>query len=113
MGCRFTLFLALALLAAAVTAAFAQDSDTPLNAHKVVHRVAPTYPDLAKKMQLTGVVKLRATVAPNGSVKSIEPVGGNPVLLKAAQDAVTNWKYAPASNETRELIELRFDAHLP
>jgi len=52
-------------------------------------------------MQISGVVKLRAAIAPNGSVKWIEPVGGNPVLLKAAQEAVANWKYAPAPDETR------------
>jgi hypothetical protein len=40
----------------------------------------------------------------------IEPVGGNPVLLKAAQEAVGNWKYAPAPDETQALIELRFNA---
>jgi len=66
-----------------------------------VQQVAPVYPDLAKRMQISGVVKLRAAIAPNGSVKWIEPVGGNPVLLKAAQEAVANWKYAPAPDETR------------
>jgi TonB family protein len=72
--------------------------------------VAPTYPDLAKRLQISGVVKLRAIVAPNGSVKLIEALGGNPVLMKAAQEAVTNWKYAPGPDETRELVELRFNA---
>jgi TonB family protein len=70
--------------------------------------VSPVYPDLARRLQMSGVVKLSATVAPDGSVKSTKPVGGNPVLIKAAQDAVTTWKYAPAPDETRELIELRF-----
>jgi membrane protein involved in colicin uptake len=54
-------------------------------------------------------VKLRATIAPNGSVKSIESVGGNPLLIKAAHEAVKKWRYAPAADETRESIELRFD----
>jgi len=107
MGYRFILFLL--LLAVAASAAPAQDSDTSQHGRKVVHQVAPVYPDLAKRLQISGVVKLRATIAPNGSVKLIEPVGGNPVLLKAAQEAVTNWKYAPAHDETRELIELRFN----
>lgn len=53
--------------------------------------------------------ELRLEIAPNGSVKSIESVGGNPLLIKAAQEAVTKWMYAPALHETRELIELRFD----
>ncbi|MGA7926086.1 MAG: energy transducer TonB [Candidatus Sulfotelmatobacter sp.] len=107
MGHRLILFLV--LLALAASAAPAQDSDSSLHAREVVYRVAPVYPDLAKRLRISGAVKLLATIAPNGTVRLIEPVGGNPVLLKAAQDAVTNWKFAPAPNQTRELIELRFD----
>ena len=104
---RFRLILVLLLLHT-VAAAPAQDS-TSQQVRKVVLRVNPAYPDLARRMHLSGIVKLRATITANGSVKSIEPVGGNPVLVKAAQDAVTNWKFAPAPDETQELIELRFD----
>jgi TonB family protein len=107
MGRRLIIFL-VALLTLAASAAPAQDSDTPQHARKVVRMVTPVYPDLARRLQMSGVVKLRATVAPDGSVKSIEPVGGHPVLIRAAQDAVTNWKFAPAPAETREVIELNF-----
>jgi len=100
-------FLMLSVVASG--AASAQDSVTSGPAREVVHRVPPAYPELARRLQISGIVKLRATIAPNGSVKLIEPVGGNPVLMKAAQEAVTNWKYAPASTETHELIELRFN----
>jgi len=105
MGRRFILIL---LLLQTVAATHAQDA-TPQPARKIVLRVNPAYPDLAKRMHLSGIVKLRVTIAANGSVKSVEPVGGNPVLLKAAQDAVTNWKFATAPDETREVVELRFD----
>ena len=99
----------LVLLMSAASSAFAQDSDPSHQARGVVHKVAPIYPDLARRLQISGVVKLRATVAPNGSVKLIEPLGGHPVLMKAAQEAVTSWKYAPAPDETREVIEVRFN----
>jgi TonB family protein len=99
----------LVLLPVTFRAASAQDSDTSRQAREVVRRVPPAYPDLARRLQISGIVRLRATVAPNGSVRFIEPVGGNPVLIKAAQDAVANWKYAPAPDETRELIELHFN----
>jgi len=59
-------------------------------------------------LNLEGLVKLRVTVAPEGSVKASEVVGGNPVLAKAAQDAVARWKWAAAPRETREIVELRF-----
>jgi TonB family protein len=99
----------LVLLMAAASPAFAQDSDPSNHAREVVHKVAPIYPDLARRLQISGVVKLRATVAPNGSVKLIEPLGGHPVLMKAAQEAVTKWKYAPTPEETREVIEVLFN----
>jgi TonB family protein len=103
------IFVLLLLLPVTFSAASAQDSDTSRQAREVVRRAPPTYPDLARRLQISGIVRLRATVAPNGSVRFIEPLGGNPVLIKAAQEAVANWKYAPAPDETRELIELRFN----
>jgi TonB family protein len=107
MGRRLIIIL-VALLTLAASVAPAQDSDTSQHARKVARMVNPVYPELARRLQMSGVVKLRATVAPNGSVKSIEPLGGHPILIRAAQDAVTNWKFAPAPDETRELIELNF-----
>jgi TonB family protein len=106
MGRRLILIL---LLLQTVGGALAQDSAPP-TARRVVFKVNPAYPDLARRMHLSGIVRLRITIAPNGSVRLVEPVGGNPVLLKAAQDAVSNWKYAPAPGETSEVVELRFDA---
>jgi TonB family protein len=105
---RLWIFVFLALLAVASTAAPAQDSEAPEHARKVVRRVMPAYPELARPMRLNGTVRLVAVVAPNGSVKSVEPVGGNAVLVKAAQDAVMKWKYVASSEESKEQIELHF-----
>lgn len=111
MGRCLTIFiiLPLAFLTVATGAGFAQDSDAAQPERKIVRRVNPIYPDLARQLHISSVVRLSATVAPNGSVKSIDAIGGNPVLIKAAQDAVRNWKYAVAPRETRVLIELRFN----
>jgi TonB family protein len=97
------------LLMLTVVPAPAQDATLPQE-RKVVLRVNPAYPDLARRMHLAGVVKLQVTIAADGSVKSVSPLGGNPVLLKSAQEAVSRWKYTPAPEETREVVELRFDA---
>ncbi|MGB6633065.1 MAG: energy transducer TonB, partial [Terriglobales bacterium] len=59
---------------------------------KVKSRVAPVYPDLAKRMNITGVVKVQITVAANGSVKEAKVVGGHPVLANAALEAVKKWR---------------------
>jgi TonB family protein len=101
-----TFFLVLLMVAAG--AAPAQDSDTSQHARKIARMVTPVYPDMARQLQMSGVVKLTATVAPDGSVKSTKPLGGHPLFVKAAQDAVTNWKFAPAREETQELVELHF-----
>jgi TonB family protein len=78
------------------------------NGRKVVRQTMPTYPEIAKKMGLSGTVRVLAVIAPDGSVKKIQPVGGSPVLIQAAQDAVYKWKFSPAAAETQETIELRF-----
>jgi TonB family protein len=77
------------------------------NVRRIVRQSAPAYPELARRMNLGGTVKVVAVVAADGSVKTVEPVGGSPVLIKAAQDAVAKWKFAPGA-ESREPIELHF-----
>ena len=77
---------------------------------RIVRKVAPFYPEIAKRMNLAGTVKVLAVVAPDGTVKSVQPMGGSPVLIQAAQDAVYKWKFAPASSESKEPLELHFDA---
>jgi len=75
---------------------------------KIVRKVVPNYPEIAKRMNLAGTVKVLATVSPDGSVKNVQPMGGSPVLIQAAQDAVYKWKFA-AGSESKEPIELHFD----
>lgn len=75
----------------------------------VKSRVAPQYPELAKRMNVTGVVKLRVTIEPNGSVKEAKVVGGHPLLVDPAMEAARKWKYEPGPNETTEIVEFRFD----
>ena len=75
---------------------------------KIVSQVVPVYPELAKKMQITGVVKMEVVVAPNGKTKSTQVVGGSPVFVKAATEAVEKWKWGVASQDTKELVELDF-----
>jgi TonB family protein len=76
---------------------------------KIVNRVTPQYPEIARAMSLKGNVKAEALVQPNGVVKSVEMKGGHPVLVRAAQDAIYKWKWAPATHETREAVEVRFN----
>jgi TonB family protein len=76
---------------------------------KVKSRVTPVYPEIARKMGLTGNVKLQLVVAPNGEVKETKVIGGHPILVNAAVDAVKKWRYETASAESTGTVEFRFD----
>jgi len=76
---------------------------------KVLRKVTPMYPAIAKRMGLAGTVKVLAVVEPDGTVKNVEPVGGGPVLIQAAKDAILKWKYAPAPAESKEEITIHFE----
>ena len=109
MRVRHLLVLFLLLLFGFELLGTAQGQATSTEGRRVLRKASPIYPDIAKKMSLGGTVKVIATVAPDGTVKSVRPMGGSPLLIRAAEDAVYKWKYAPASAESAEPIELHFD----
>jgi len=78
-------------------------------ARKIVQKTPAAYPTLAQSMNIRGVVKLEVRVAPNGIVKSVDVKGGHPILTQSAVTAVGHWKFEPASHETKELVEIKFD----
>jgi outer membrane biosynthesis protein TonB len=75
---------------------------------KVISRVAVTYPKLAQQMRLRGTVKVRATVAPTGKVVKTELIGGSPVFVPYALNAVSLLKWEPGPKETTEIVEIDF-----
>jgi len=103
-------------LAVATTAAlvfsgasgFAQSGSTDESKRKVKTKTAPMYPDLAKRMNVTGKVKIEVVITPEGRVKSTRVVGGHPLLVQACQDAVKEWKFVPAPEETTQVVEFEF-----
>ncbi len=105
--CVILIALALASMTGVVTAQ--KPAAPPESGRKVTTRVAPVYPDLAKRMRIQGTVKVEAVVRPNGSVKSTRVLGGSPVLVEAASDAVKKWKFEPAQSETTEVVQLAFE----
>jgi len=72
-------------------------------------KVQPTYPELARKMNITGTVKIEVVVAPNGTVKDARVVGGHPVLAGAALDAAKKWRFEPAPAESSGIIDFKFE----
>ena len=102
------------LLVAALTMVFGTVYVRPVRAQdsidrKVKSKIAPTYPEIARKLGLTGTVKLEIVIAANGSVKETKVIGGHPILVTAAEDAVKKWKFEPAAGETTGTLEFKFE----
>lgn len=74
---------------------------------KIKSRVTPQYPEIARRSKVSGSVRLEIVIAANGTVKSVRALGGHPMLIEAATDAVTKWKYEPGE-ETTSIVELKF-----
>lgn len=72
-------------------------------------KVAPVYPELARKMSISGTVKIEVVVAPNGTVKDARVVGGHPVLASSALEAAKKWRFEPAASENTGVIDFKFE----
>jgi TonB family protein len=90
------------------TARAQSSSSSESSKRKIKVRVAPEYPPLARQLKVTGKVKIEATIAPDGHVTSTKILGGSPVLVVAAIDALKKWRYEASSKETIEIVEFDF-----
>jgi TonB family protein len=75
---------------------------------KVLTRVAPVYPPMARSMRLSGEVHVDATVAADGHVESTKATSGHPMLAAAAQAAVARWKFAPGTESSVVSVVVNF-----
>jgi len=71
-------------------------------------RVPPIYPEVAKRMHVTGEVRLSATVDAQGNVKDVKPISGNHMLELAAEDAVRKWKFVPGDGDAVVEVSINF-----
>jgi TonB family protein len=70
--------------------------------------VQPTVSDLARRLNLTGTVKIEVTIAPDGTVKRSRVLGGHPVLAVDAQRAAERSTFDPGPREMIEVSEFKF-----
>jgi protein TonB len=61
----------------------------------LINRVVPEYPTIAVHSGIQGEVKLHAIIARDGTIQSLSVISGHPMLIRAAMDAVQQWKYRP------------------
>ena len=66
-----------------------------VQAARIVRRVLPIYPPLARTARISGVVRLQAIIAVDGSIAELNVISGHPLLIASAVDAVKQWLYKP------------------
>jgi protein TonB len=75
---------------------------------RTVSNPQPEFPEIARKMSLSGVVRIEVIIGSDGEIRNAKVVGGHPVLADAALKALKKWKYAAGTSETKELLEFKF-----
>jgi protein TonB len=85
---------------------------------QLVNRVEPVYPRIAAVSNIQGQVKLHAIIARDGRIQSLNAISGHPLLVRAALEAVEQWRYRPyvlngeaVEVETLITVNFRKDAH--
>jgi TonB family protein len=108
-----TIGLTVALLvstsAALVPKVRAQETSPDAAKRKVKTKIVPDFPPLARQLNVTGKVKIEATISPDGRVTSTKVVGGSPLLVSSALDAIKKWRFEAAPKESVEIIEFDFN----
>jgi protein TonB len=66
-----------------------------VQAAKLIKKVIPPYPPLAKQARVSGTVELIGIIAKDGTIQQLQVVSGHPLLVKTALDAVRQWVYRP------------------
>ena len=101
-------WLACLLIACAISSGLLAQKNEKFN-RKLIYRENPGYPSTLREAHIGGVVRLQIVISAKGTVDQISPLGGNPVLVEAASNAVRKWKYAPGDSESKTEVEFTFD----
>jgi TonB family protein len=75
---------------------------------KLIDQPVPSYPPIARRVGLSGTVKVEVVVAPDGRVKDVKVIGGHPLLVDSTLEALKKWKYAPSNAETTATLVFNF-----
>jgi TonB family protein len=76
---------------------------------KVLKKVIPTYPEVFKGRGIYGTVHVKLQVDTDGTVKSIEVLGGNPIFAEAATKAIKQWHYSASGKERTATVSVEFE----
>jgi len=101
-GVEVLTFAFIALIAATATLAHAAES------RAIKARISPVYPEIAKRLNVFGPVKLEATVNSEGKVIAVKTIDGNRILGESAEAAMRGWRFEPGPATTTEVVEINF-----
>lgn len=101
--------LAAALIVLSVSFQATAADDIEVGARHVRHYMRPALPEIAKKMNIKGAVRLELDIAPSGKVTAVRPLGGHPMLLDSATKAVRFWQFEASSQATTGAITINFE----
>jgi periplasmic protein TonB len=96
---------------AVVPAAKTQEISAESAKRKIRVKVVPEYSQLAKELNVSGKVKIEATISAEGRVTSTKVIGGSPLLVGSALEALKKWRYEPSTKESTEVVEFDFSGH--
>ena len=71
-------------------------------------RVAPAYPELARKMHIAGAVKMKVDVDAEGQVREVKVIEGHALLREAAITAVKQWVFSKSPAKSVEMVQFNF-----
>jgi len=78
------------------------------NNRKLLSNPEPPYPEVARRLRLSGVVKVQVTITADGKIKDAKIMGGHPIFVNSVEQTLKDWKYAPAATETTTQLEFTF-----
>jgi TonB family protein len=101
-------WMVLAVCAFIIASTFPKLGVTEEPIRKLLSAPPPVYPELARKLNIKGIARVRITIAKDGKIREVKELGGNPVLVSALVDAVKKWKYEAAPEESVTEIKFQF-----
>jgi len=80
---------------------------------RLLQKIQPIYPEIPKRLHIQGDVVLTALIAKDGSIEGLKVLSGHPLLIRAALEAVSQWRYKPyilngSATEVETTIKVTF-----
>src|SRR3981081_4751531 len=97
-----------AISAAILLSVIAAASASGQEARKSISKPSPRYPEVAKRLNLVGTVKVEILIGPDGKIKNANILGGHPIFANSTLDALKDWKYEPSKTETTVILTFEF-----